>query len=344
MNPKMTTSDAARCLRKSEAWVINCLQKQKLPFEKHQNQIHFGFEAAQKLFRLSFTPKVFVFQIVKGGTGKTSLVHEFAIRASLYGARVLCIDMDQQGNLTHAFNIGAESLPVMIDVLVDDFPLMETIVRVAPGIDLVPSRFENAMLDEAIRQRHLEIASLYRNPLHALKQHYDVIIVDCPPSLGLSVAACALSADYIVAPVTPEKFALSGLETAYQSIEELQNTFRTTIQFGIVLNKYESRNVLSQNAAEYLLRNSKYQNKLLKNYVRFSRDFSQSIAKNGSIYDSVKKSSAKDDIDLLTQELLNIYNFSSVSIDALSAPLLTAKSKKQDKILVKSSYADKPFI
>lgn len=341
MNPKMTTLDAARCLRKSEAWVINCLEKQKLPFQKHQNQIYFGFEAAQKLFRLSFVPKVFVFQIVKGGTGKTSLVHEFAIRASLYGARVLCIDMDQQGNLTHAFNVKADSLPVMIDVLVDDYPLMETIVRIAPGIDLLPSRFENAMLDEAIRQKDFELTTLYREPFQALKQHYDVVIVDCPPSLGLSVAACALSADYIVAPVTPEKFALSGLEIAYQSIEELQNTFNMSIQFGIVLNKFESRNVLSQNAAKYLQRNHRYHNKLLKNPIRYSRDFSQVIAKNGSIYDSVKRSAAKEDIDLLTQELLNIYSFSSVSLDTLSEPLLTVRNKSRSQEQDKSEFKEK---
>jgi chromosome partitioning protein len=328
MNPKMTVKDAALCLEKSESWLVSTLQKRQLDFLKSQNQYYFGFETARQLFQLPFTPKVFVFQIVKGGTGKTSLVHEFAVRASLYGARVLCVDMDQQGNLTQAFNINAESLPVMVDVLVDNHPLVESIVPIAPGIDLLPSRFENAMLDEAIRLKNCPLEAIYREPLQALKKQYDVIVVDCPPSLGQSVAACALAADTVLAPVTPEKFALSGLEMAYQSLEELQTSFGLSIDFGVVLNKFEARNVLSQNAAKYLLRHPKYQNKLFKNYIRLSRDFPNTIAKNGSIYDTVKQTAAKEDVDFLTQELLGIFSYSSVSIDALSMPFTTRKKNK----------------
>lgn len=332
----MTAKDAAHCLGKNEAWIASTLEKLQLPFSKTQNQIYFGHETARKLFQLSFTPKIFVFQIVKGGTGKTSLVHEFAVRASLYGARVLCVDMDQQGNLTQAFSVDAEQLPVMIDVLLDDHPLVDSIVSVAPGIDLLPSRFENALLDEVIGMKNMPLGTIYREPLQALKRQYDVIVVDCPPSLGQSVAACALAADYVLAPVTPEKFALSGLEMAYQSIEELQMSFGIPIHFGVVINKFEARNGLSQNAANYLHRHPKYQSKLLKNYIRLSRDFSNTIAKNGSIYDTIKCTPAKEDVDLMTQELLGIFSYSSLPIDTLSN-LYSKKSGKSKNLKSKDS-------
>jgi len=306
MNPKMTALDAATCLKKNENLIVSILNERGLSYSKANHQVYFDHLTADALFQFSFSPQVVVFQIVKGGTGKTSLVYEFAIRASLYGAKVLCIDMDQQGNLTHAFNQDPEILPIMIDVLVDQHPLEDTIVSVLPGIDLIPSRFENSMLDEVLRLKKLPLESVYRERWQLLKSRYDLIIVDCPPSLGQSVAAAALAADCLVAPVTPEKFALSGLEIAYQSVEELQACFGLEIDFKIVLNKFEARTTLSQNALKYLLNHSTYNSKLLRNMIRFSQEFPKGIANNGSVFDAIKPTFAKEDIDNFTQTLLGI--------------------------------------
>jgi chromosome partitioning protein len=306
MNPKMTIIDAAACLGQTKTGATSLLTERGLSYFKSNAAIYFKHETARKFFQFSFTPRVIVFQIVKGGTGKTSLVYEFAIRASLYGARVLCVDMDQQGNLTHAFHQDAEGLPVMIDALVDHHSLEASIVQVAPGIDLLPSRFENAMLDEVLRLKNLPLELVYREPLQRLKNHYDVIVVDCPPSLGRSVAACALAADYLLAPVTPEKFALSGLDIVYQSVEELQDNFDLPINLGVVLNKFEFRTTLSQDALKYLQQNPKYNHKLLKNCIRTSQEFPRVMANSGSIFDVLKPTTAKEDIDHLTQTLLEI--------------------------------------
>lgn len=309
MNPKMTVTDAARCLGRSKDWVAQTLSAHGLLHSKSNKEIYFGHETARALFQFSFTPRVIAFHIVKGGTGKTSLVYEFAVRASLYGANVLCVDMDQQGNLTEAFQANAEvqERPVMIDVLADNVPLEDCIMTVAPGIDLLPSRFENAMLDEMIRAKGLGIEKVYREPFQRLKKHYDLIVIDCPPSLGLSVAAIALSADYVIAPVTPEKFALSGLELAHQSMTELQALHGIPIRFGVVLNKIEARTTLSQLTLKFLLKHSKFANLLLKKSVRFSQEFPNAIACHGSIFDAIRSTAAKEDINALTQELLGIY-------------------------------------
>jgi len=306
MNPKMTSADAAKCLKKSEAWIHAALQERNLSFVRAQNQFYFGHDTAKQLFNFLFDPRIIVCQIVKGGTGKTSLVYEFAIRASLYGAKVLCIDMDQQGNLTHAFNKDAEVLPVMVDVLADNYPIQDSIVEVAPGLHLLPSRFENAMLDEVIRVKKIPLEKVYRTLLWPLKAHYDVIIIDCPPSLGQSVAACALAGDYVVAPVTPEKFALLGFDITCQSIKELQEAYHINIPLGIVINKFDSRTTLSQSALKHLMQDPSVKDKLLKSYIRMSQEFPNAISKNQSIFDIVKYSSAKEDIDHFTRELLGL--------------------------------------
>ncbi len=303
----MTAGDAALCLGTNQDGIVLTCQERGLSYSKAHQQIYFGHETARDLFSFSFKPKVIVFQIVKGGTGKTSLVYEFAIRASLYGARVLCVDMDQQGNLTQAFNQDAEHLPVMIDILADHHPFQESIVSVAPGIDLLPSRFENSMLDEVLRLKKLPLQSVYREPLQTLKRLYDVIVVDCPPSLGQSVTACALAADLLVAPVTLETFALSGLDMVYQSVQELKSTFGLSLRFNVVVNKLNPRiNQVKRNPLFLHLKNSKYEDKLLKSYIRLSHDLSKAISNQESIFDSVRKTFAKEDIDRLTQELLGI--------------------------------------
>ncbi len=306
MNPKMTAMDAARALGQSEAWVHLKLQEYALSYSKSQNQIYFGARSAQRIFQYHFDPKVIAFQIVKGGTGKTSLVYEVAVRASLYGAKVLCIDMDQQGNLTNAFNQNAETIPVMVDSLLEGYNLQDCIVNVAERIDLIPSRIENAMLDEAIRLKKLSLETVYRIPFQHLKSQYDLIIVDCPPSLGQSVAAIALAADKILAPVTLEKFAISGLEVTEQSIRELQENYGIEISLGIILNKFDARSLLSQETLQRLKRQPKYQNRFLKSFIRLSNEIPNATANNRSIFDVIKSTYAKQDVDSLTQELLEI--------------------------------------
>lgn len=317
MDPKITVTDAALCLGKTKAWVLTALEKQGLPVFKIASQVYFGHETARALFQGAFNAQVIVCQIVKGGTGKTALLRELAIRASLYGARVLCIDMDQQANLTLAFNQNADQLAVMIDVLADQYPLSETILSALPGIDLIPSRFDNTLLDQVISQKKLDLNQIYREPFQAFKEHYDLILVDCPPSLGQSVTACALSADRVLAPVVPEKFALAGLEMTYQTLEELQQSFGRRIPLSIVLNKFENKARLSQDTLMSLLRNPKYGNQLFKRNIRFCADFSKAIAAEQSIFDSLKPSMAKDDIDYLTRELLDV-EMMPAKFDAMS--------------------------
>lgn len=101
MNPKMTAKEAAEFLGISARQVFKRLLAAELPYSKVNGAVCFGYPTARQLFRLSLKPKAISFQIVKGGTGKTSLACAVAIRANLYGLRVLCIDLDQQGNLTN---------------------------------------------------------------------------------------------------------------------------------------------------------------------------------------------------------------------------------------------------
>ncbi|MBV9576295.1 MAG: AAA family ATPase [Gammaproteobacteria bacterium] len=306
MDSKMTAGEAADFLGVTVQAIHKQLKSRTLKFKKNQNRVYFSHETSRELFRIRFKQKMLAFQIVKGGTGKTSLVYSIAVRANLYGARVLCIDLDQQGNLTQAFKINPEEMPAMIDVLRGGVPVEQAIVNVGEGLDLIPSRIENAVLDNAIILGKHSLAHVYKKMLDPLRSNYDLIIIDCPPALGQSVAAMALAVDEVVSPVTPEKFCLSGLKITTQELNGLEENANHKVAMRIVVNKFDSRTSLSHEVLSTLIKHPIYGEKLYKTYVRTNQEFPNAIARGQSVFDTLKMSTAKEDIDLLTRELLEI--------------------------------------
>lgn len=306
MKAKFTAVDAAQFLGVTVQSIHKQLKSKNLDFKKTQNRVYFGHITSKELLKLKFHPQTIAFQIVKGGTGKTSLVHSTAVRANLYGAKVLCIDLDQQGNLTQSFQVNAEELPVLVDVLQEQASIEETVVNISEGLDLIPSRIENAIVDNILIMKQYPLDKIYKNYLTKLRKNYDLIIIDCPPALGQSVAAVALAADLVIAPVTPEEFSLSGLKISFQEIANLEKNFEKKIPFKLLLNKFDSRTSLSHEILSTLIKHQIYGDRLFKTYVRVSQEFPNSISKGDTVFDHLKSSTAKEDIDLLTKEILNI--------------------------------------
>lgn len=309
MDPKMIVKEAALALNISEKQALARLQDLKLSFYKSTNLSYFGYTSAKDFFNLAQKPQSIAFQIVKGGTGKTSLASAFAIRANLYGLKVLCIDLDQQGNLTHTFNVNAENYPVMIDILAEGYSYEQAITKVYPGLYVLASRIENALIDDVIKLKKLPLEIVYREHFADLKKQYDLIVVDCPPNLGQSVAAVTLAVDTVVAPVVPENFALSGLKITCNAIKELEQNYATNIKFKILVNKYDARTILSQDALHMLSKHPAYSQHLLQTYIRTSQEFPNAISRGKTIFDQVKPTIAKLDVDSLTRELLEIGSF-----------------------------------
>ena len=113
----MTVSEAAEFIGMTRQGLQKKIKQVGLPHKKSQNRIYFEHETARKIFNIPFKNQVIAIQIVKGGSGKTAIAHAIGVRANLYGAKVLYIDLDQQANLTEHFGIDSEELPVMLDVI-----------------------------------------------------------------------------------------------------------------------------------------------------------------------------------------------------------------------------------
>ncbi|WP_133138132.1 ParA family protein [Legionella rowbothamii] len=304
MEPKMLVSEAADALGVTAQALHNQIKRKSLFHEKSRNRVYFGHRTAKELLSQNFSPQVLCFQIVKGGTGKTSMCLGLGVRASLYGAKTLLIDLDQQGNLTKACRVSSHDTPIMIELINQELPIEDGILTVYEGLDILPSRIENALLDSNLMLKRLPLDRIYKDMIAPLKNKYDLIIIDCPPALGSSVTAAALASDFIVAPVTPSEFSLEGLEITKQEIRNIEKNFHTKLMLRPLLNEFDVRTSLSHETMKFLMTN--YENTMIRSVIRKSQEFENVITKGESIYDSLNISPAREDVDLLTRELLNI--------------------------------------
>jgi chromosome partitioning protein len=303
---RITAVDAAKLKGVTTQAIHKELRAKDLISYKNNNRVYFGHDTARKIFNHSFKKSVISFQIVKGGTGKTSIAHSFAIRSNLYGARVLCIDLDQQGNLTQAFGVNCDDSPVMVDVIDNNALIDKAIIKVAPGLDILPSRIENAVLDNHLMLNKHPLDRVYRNIINKIIDNYDLIIIDCPPALGQSVTAATLVSDIIIFPLTPEQFSLSGLEVSYREINTINERFNTSCDLKILLNKFDMRTALSNEVLARIINHSTFQKMICNTFIRSCQDFPNVLYAATNIFSNTKSSAAKDDIDLLTKEILHL--------------------------------------
>jgi chromosome partitioning protein len=307
--PKMSIANAADFLGISVQGVHRQLKAKNLHTRcpKIGNKAYINHEIARELFSIQFKKQRIAGQIVKGGTGKTTTIDNIASCANVYGARVLLIDADPQGNLTDANGVDAEQHPVLIDVIKNrDIKIQDCVVNVCDGLDLISSRIENVILDNEIVNQRLPLDKLYANLLEPIENNYDIIFIDCPPTMGQAVTAASLYVDTILAPLNPDKFSAKGLRILKQEVETLNNTYKKKINYRVYLNKFSGKTILSDKAIMSLLSDPDLEGKVLQTTVQFAQEIPNITDENRNVFKVMKKSSVREDFDRLTRELLDI--------------------------------------
>jgi chromosome partitioning protein len=163
----------------------------------------------------------------KGGTGKTALAGSLASQWAYAGVRTLLIDLDQQANLTYAYGVDPAKLEAtIVDVLAprNSVPADEVVLRDVhgtPGLDLLPCDERAEALDTQLRSETMGVFKL-KDALEPLLEHYDRVLIDCPPNVGELTVSALLVADEIVCPVKMgDSNALRGLNRLTQTVEKL---------------------------------------------------------------------------------------------------------------------------
>jgi chromosome partitioning protein len=185
----------------------------------------------------------------KGGVGKTTTVVNLGAYLAASGARVLLVDCDPQGNTTGGFGL-ADVTYGLYDALLDGVPADHAIARcVTDGVDLLPSSPELAgaeieLLDADDRMKRL------RAILEPVRDWYDYILIDCPPSLGVLTLNALVAADAVLVPVQCEYLALEGLVRLMGTIERVRGRANPGLRIlGLVMTMYDGRTMLSHQVA-----------------------------------------------------------------------------------------------
>jgi len=187
----------------------------------------------------------------KGGVGKTTTTVNLAAGLADLGHRVLLLDMDPQGNAGSGFGIDGNEIPQGIyEVLTGDCPL-EAAIRSAgvDGVDLVPSG-QRLIGAEVELVQNPERERILSRALVGVRDRYEYLLADCPPSLGLLTVNTLTCADSVLIPIQTEYYALEGLTQLLNAIRLIQQSLNPRLDIeGILLTMYDARLNLSREVA-----------------------------------------------------------------------------------------------
>ncbi len=192
----------------------------------------------------------------KGGVGKTTTTINLAACLAEAEKKILVIDMDPQGNTTSGFGVEKEGLTATsYELLLDDLNVRESIMPLAQfGLDLIPSS-----VDLAGSEVELIGVDKRENRLHekvkALRDVYDYVLIDCPPSLNLLTINAFRAADTVLVPIQCEFYALEGLSQLINTVNLVKQRLNPKIEIeGILFTMYDSRTNLSQQVVDEVKR------------------------------------------------------------------------------------------
>ena len=184
----------------------------------------------------------------KGGVGKTTTAVNLSACVAQLGKRVLLVDIDPQGNTTSGLGVNKNKLEASVyDVLINDVDAADAVRdTMIDTLKLMPSRMELAgaeveLVNLLAREQRL------KNAIAPIRDRYDYIFVDCPPSLGLLTLNALTMADTLLVPIQCEYYALEGLSQLMNTVKLIRRSLNPHLEVeGVVLTMYDGRTNLSQ--------------------------------------------------------------------------------------------------
>ena len=235
----------------------------------------------------------------KGGVGKTTTTVNLGAALSRLGKRILLVDMDSQQNLTTSLMKEEDVTKSIFDSLMQNEPL--PIVRISEGLDLCPSELALAAAELHLQAR-IGRESILKKLLNRVRDDYDFIFIDCPPSLGLFTINALVAATDVFRPLTGETLPLRGIimldETLNDVIQNANSDLKIT---GVIIQRYNNRK-LNNEVIEAIT--SKFGARVFDTKIRECIALAEAPAAHCSIFDYDSKSNGASDYMALANEVL----------------------------------------
>jgi chromosome partitioning protein len=215
---------------------------------------------------------------LKGGTGKTTTVRTLTDVFRRLGLDVLAIDLDPQGNLSDYFDVPADASPTVADVLAGDAK-----AKAAAHDGVIPASPILAEVERSMSGR-MGRELVLRKALKDVRKEHDLVLIDCPPALGLLTINGLVAADWALISSEAQYFALQGVEGALEVIEQAKDFYNPDLEWlGVLLNIADMRTVHSREAFEQLKEH--FGEKVFDSVIRSSIAYAESAEKARSILD-----------------------------------------------------------
>jgi len=252
-----------------------------------------------------FVSKIIAIANQKGGVGKTTTTINLSSSLTLESKRVLLVDLDPQGNSTTGVGVERSRLTASLYHVLDGTRFigevlcqteLQQLLLVPATKDLVGAEVELVTTDR--REYRL------RDALESVAAHYDYVLLDCPPSLGLLTLNALTAADSLLVPIQSEYYALEGLSAILETMNLVQKSLNPMLHLeGIVITMFDSRNRLSHQVVEEIRAHfpDKLFNTIIRRNVRLSE--SPSYGKPICLYDPT--STGAQDYRDLAKELIS---------------------------------------
>jgi chromosome partitioning protein len=215
----------------------------------------------------------------KGGTGKTTTVRSLTDVFRKLGLHTLCVDLDPQGNLSDYFDVPADASPTVADVLAGQ-------ARAADAVydgSILPANLGLAEA-ELILAGKMGREMTLRRGLRDIKRRYDLVVIDCPPSLGLLTVNALVAGDHALISSEAEYFSLQGVEQALEVVELAKESLHPELDWlGVVLNIADLRLIHAREALQQL--RSRFGDKVFDTVIKRSVRYAESAERGVSILD-----------------------------------------------------------